>query len=131
MNQVVACAEVQATTWFKLEHSVYPYIGKMFKRAGYTFHRIDTVNQIGFPDCLCIRESDYFLIEVKLLKTNKLTDLLTNLKWQPGQIPFMLNALRNNQKYLLVVAKGDKLLIIGAKTNVWTMLSYSHNIRQL
>ena len=129
MGLRVACAEVQATRSFSLETKVYKYLKQVYNKAGWKFIRVDTTNQIGFPDCLCLKGSEYVLIEAKMLKTKKLTSVLDNMTWQPGQIPFMLQALIKKQCYLLIVAKGSKLLILGDESYVRTMLSYTDDFR--
>ncbi len=129
MGLRVACIEVQATRSFSLEHQVYTYLRPIFNKHGYKFVRVDTQNEIGMPDCLCLKGKEYSLIEVKLLKTKKLVSLLDNVSWQPGQIPFMLQALNKNQSYLLIIAKDRKLLIIGEEDYVRTMLSNTNSFR--
>lgn len=131
MGVHVVCKELRATCTFKLEDQVYSYLKKIFNKHAYKFIRVDTTNQIGMPDCLCLRGPEYVLVEVKMLKTNKLTSVLENVTWQAGQIPFMLQALLKKQCYLLIIAKNDKLLIIGDKEYVRTMLNYTDNFGQL
>ncbi len=127
MGLRVACKEIQATRSFALEADVYTYLKRVLNNDGWKFIRVDTQGQQGFPDCLCLKGSQYMLIEVKMLKTKKLNNILDNMKWQPGQVPFMLQALTKKQSYLLVVAKGNSLLIIGSKNNVWTMFNNPDN----
>lgn len=131
MGLRVVCKELRATRSFSLEDQVYPYLKKIFNRKGYRFIRVDTTNQIGMPDCLCLKGPEYVLIEVKMLKTKKLVSILDNMTWQPGQIPFMLQAILKKQCYLLIVAKDDKLLVIGEKDYVRTMLNHTDNFGQL
>lgn len=127
MGLRVACVELQATRNFSVEDEVYPYIKQVVNANAYKFMRIDTTNQIGMPDCLCLRGPEYSLIEVKRLKTNKLVSVLDNVTWQPGQIPFMLQALLKKQSYLLIIAKDNRLLIIGDSDYVRTMLSNTND----
>lgn len=129
MGMRVACAEVQATRPFTLESQVYDYLKKCFNKQGYKFIRVDTTNQIGFPDCVCLRQAEYCLIEAKMLKTKKLVRVLDNVAWQPGQIPFMLKALLTKQCYLLIIAKDSTLLILGERKYVRTMLNNTNNFR--
>jgi len=127
MGLRVACAEVQVTRPFSLEKQVYVYLKRVFNKAGWKFIRVDTQGQQGFPDCLCLRGSKYVLIEAKMLKTKKLTNVLDNMVFQPGQIPFMLQALIKKQSYLLIVAKDNKLLIIGDNYYVRSMSYYPYD----
>ncbi len=127
----VACVELQATRSFRLEGETYPYLASILKRLRYKVMRVDTTNQIGMPDLLCLKGDEYILIEVKRLKRQKLTNILDNLHWQPGQVPFMLQALIKQQSYLLIVAKGNRLLVIGDPAYVRTMLSDTNNFGQL
>ena len=131
MGLRVACAEVQVTRTFPLEKDVYKYLKRKFNEAGWKFIRVDTQGQQGFPDCLCLKGSEYILIEAKMLKTKKLVNVLDNMTWQPGQIPFLLQALIKKQSYLLIVAKDNKLLIIGDNYYVRKLLSDTNYFGQL
>ncbi len=123
----VACVELQAARSFSLETKVYTYLKRQFNENGYKFIRVDTTNQIGFPDCVCLKGSEYVLVEAKMLKTTTLTRLTTNVEWQAGQIPFMLKALLTKMNYLLIIAKDNRLFVIGDEKYVWTMLDNTNN----
>ena len=127
MGKRLACFELQANRSFKLESEVYSYLKRVMNTLRYKFIRVDTNNQIGFPDCLCLKGSEYILIEAKMLKTKKLTSVLDNVTFQPGQIPFLLQAVLKKQCYLLIVARDNKLLILGDKHYVRKLLSDSNN----
>ncbi len=129
MGKRVACRELQATRSFSLEHEVYPCLKRHANTAGWKFIRVDTQGQQGFPDCLLLKGKEYWLVEVKMLKTKKLKNPLDNVTWQPGQIPFMLQALQRKHRYLLVIAKADKLLILGEENNVRSMFNNTNNLR--
>jgi hypothetical protein len=124
----VACLELQATRSFNLEHETYQYLKSHSAKFGWKLIRVDTVAQQGFPDCLLLNHDKYWLIEVKMLKTIKLTRPLDNVTWQAGQIAFMLQAFKRHQNYALIIVKEDKLLILGDFNNVQSVLNHSDNI---
>lgn len=131
MGTEVACAELQAARSFKLEKETYPYLKSQSATHGWKFIRVDTTSQQGFPDCLLLKQDNYWLVEVKMLKTKKLTRPLDNVTWQSGQIAFMLQALLRKQNYLLIIVKDNKFMILGDHTNVRTMLNNTNVARCL
>lgn len=98
---------------FRLEIDIYAYIKRLTQLAGFKYHRIDTVNQQGFPDILLLKNDDYCLIEAKMLKKKKLVSLEDDLEWQFGQIAYAVRAVTLEHDYLLAVGRHNKLALIG------------------
>ena len=109
-GQDLICIRRKVNKTFVVESDVDHFIKKIFK--GWKYIKVDTVNQIGFPDNLLMKDSRYILIESKMLKKKELNVLEDDLKWQPGQLPFMKQALMLGLSYKLVVAKGNTLAYI-------------------
>ena len=105
------CAVIHTTKTFKLEvKDMYPYLKSMFSK--WKWHRIDTTNQIGFPDILLLRGGSYILIEAKILKKKQLNSIENDLVFQPGQLPFMKRSLTLRLDYILAVAKDNQIAFI-------------------
>lgn len=117
----VDCLTIQTNTTFKLEvHDMYPWIKNKFNT--WKFERIDTVNQIGFPDILILKKEQYCLMEAKILKKKALNSIEDDLTYQFGQLAFMKRSLTLGLSYMLVVGKGNLISFIGDKTCVETFL---------
>jgi len=121
-NQVLTCRSMKVSTWFDLEEDSYNFIKKKTNKAGWSFNRIDTTNQIGFPDILIVKEQAYCLIEVKRLKKKSLKLLEDDLVWQFGQIGFACSALKQKQNYVLSVVYKNNIAFIG-DNNVQSIIS--------
>lgn len=105
------CTVRHTSKAFKLEvKDMYPWLKIAFSK--WKWHRIDTVNQIGFPDILLLQGGRYRLIEAKILKKKQLNTIEDDLVFQPGQIPFMKRSLTLNLDYILVVAKDNQIAFI-------------------
>jgi hypothetical protein len=108
----VDCLTIETNTTFKLEvPDMYPYLKKYCNT--WKFQRIDTTNQIGFPDILLLKKGDYVLMEAKILKKKQLNSIEDDLKFEFGQIAFMKRSLTLGLSYILVVAKGNLISFIG------------------
>ena len=119
-GKTVACRVIDTNKQFKLETATYDYIKKRYKTWKYL--KVDTLNQIGFPDVLLLNGYQYLLIEAKLLKKKQLNSIEDDLKFEFGQLPFMKNALRLGLAYMLVVAKNNKIAFIGDELCLETFL---------
>lgn len=72
---------------------------------GCLYCRLEEKLQQGTPDIMIFGPTDYLLIEAKILRKKALTDIVTDLKWQPGQLAFMADALKYKLPYALLVGK--------------------------
>lgn len=106
------CLTWQCSSKFKLEADSYTYLKRKANNAGTRYIRVDTVNQIGFPDILLLRQDEYCMIEVKRLKRKKLVSLENNLDWQYGQVAFALRAIKLKESYALAVVVDNTLALI-------------------
>lgn len=103
---------------FKKESDIYKFLRPKVRKLGWKYLRVDTTNQIGFPDVLLLKEKEYWQLEAKLLKKKELLNLEDDLKWQYGQIAYMTTALSRNLNYILVVAKETTITFIKGDHNV-------------
>ena len=125
-KDVVVCDVIQTATSFPKESNLTDYLGKVTRKAGWKYLRVDTVNQMGFPDILLLKGSDYWQIEAKILRKKKLVSLEDDLKWQFGQIGYFKRALSLNLNYMLVVAKGNNIAYIKGENNVQQCFNYTN-----
>lgn len=127
MGGTVHCESFTTYKSFKLEDEVYAWLKRTMNNKGWRYTKLDEQGQAGIPDCLLLKGEKNWLIEVKMLKRKKLTSILDNLHFEPGQIPWMLKALKNKERYLLLVAKDNHIILIGEKHYVRTMLADTDN----
>lgn len=116
-NDTVTCLSKQVTVKFPLETTLTTYIKKISRKARWKYVKVDTVNQIGFPDILLLRQADYWQIEAKILRKKALTSIEDDLRWKFGQIGYMKNALTRNLNYILIVAKNSHIAFIKGASN--------------
>ena len=109
----LVCSVIETSSNFKSEKDSYSYIKKLATSNGWKYARIDTVDQIGFPDILILREDDYYLFEAKKLKQKTLVSLEDSLEWQFGQLAFAVRAFTLKLSYAITVCYENKLAIIG------------------
>lgn len=111
----VDCLTIETNTTFKLEvPDMYPWLKTKFNT--WKFQRIDTTNQIGFPDILLLKKDKYVLMEAKILKKKTLNSIEDDLTYQFGQLAFMKRSLTLGLSYILVVGKGNLISFIGGKS---------------
>ena len=128
----VVCLAKRTTVVFSKESNIYSYLKRLSQNAGWKFLRVDTTNQMGFPDILLLKGNTYWQIEAKLLKKKKLVTIEDDLKFQFGQLAYMKRALTLNLNYALVVAKDTTIAFITGATNEETKRSdYTNIIRFL
>lgn len=96
----------------RTEFDVYPMIKTVTEQRNWLYSRVDNKNQTGTPDIFVSRDQEYWYIEVKRLKKRRLESIEDDLVWQFGQLAFMKRALRNRSRYMLAVAKEDKLVFL-------------------
>lgn len=120
----LVCKDYETSSWFKLETDGYKCIKKTF--SDFKYHRIDTVDQKGFPDILLLKGSEYLLIEGKRLKKKKLVKLEDDLTWQYGQLGFAKRAFTLGLTYMIFVVKNNHIAMIGEETCLETFLSHRH-----
>lgn len=131
MGDAVVGKIVPTTAVFKLEKAIYSFIKKRAQNANWKYLRVDTKDQIGFPDILLLRGNIYWQIEAKLLKKKKLTTIEDDLDWQFGQLAYMKRALTLNTNYLLAVAKDSNIIFIKRKSDERHFANYPDFIEQL
>lgn len=103
---------VDTSKEFKLETDTYKYVRRTMGKKGWRCQRIDTVAQMGFPDMLLTKGLEYLQIEAKLQKTQSLTNLSTNLRWEPGQLAYAKLSIRNKEPYVLLIGTGTTLKLV-------------------
>lgn len=106
------CHVIKSNSPFNYEADSYTYIKKMSSKGGYKYLRIDTVDQIGFPDILLMKRSEYCMIEAKRLNKIHLVNLEKDLSWQFGQVAFAVRAIKLGLDYAIAVCKDYNLAII-------------------
>lgn len=106
------CKTLQTHVNVKLESQSYAYIKHATRSHGWKYHRIETIDQDGFPDVIVFKGSQYWLIESKVLKKKALISLSDDLQWQPGQLALMKRSHTLKMNYLLFVHKGLELAVI-------------------
>ncbi len=111
-GSTVECIILQTAVEFNTETNIYKYIKKASTKAYWKYLRIDTKSKIGFPDVLLLRKDNYWQIEAKMLRKNKLISLQDDLKWQFGQLAYMKNAFSRNLNYMLVVGKNNSIAFL-------------------
>lgn len=117
----VDCLTIETNTTFKLEvPDMYPWLKTKFNT--WKFQRIDTTNQIGFPDILILKKERYGLMEAKILKKKSLNSIEDDLTYQFGQLAFMQRSLTLGLSYMLVVGKGNLISFIGDRLCLETFL---------
>lgn len=117
----VDCLTIETNSTFKLEVTdMYPWLKKRFNT--WKFQRIDTTNQIGFPDIILLKKDNYVLMEAKILKKKSLNSIEDDLVYQFGQLAFMQRSLTLGLSYILVVGKGKYISFIGDKKCLTTCL---------
>lgn len=109
----LSCETITTNSKFKIESETYKYIKEKLTSNGYKYYRIDTVDQIGFPDILALKKKEYILIEAKILKKKHLKSITDDLEWQFGQVAFAVRAFSMNLNYLIAVGKENNLSLIG------------------
>lgn len=113
----VRCVVTQCASTFPRESSLYTHVRRIALARDWRYIRVDTQDQIGFPDILLMRKREFWLIEGKMLKKRQLRSLEDDLQWQFGQLAFMNRALVSGVPYILAVAKGDCLAYISGVEN--------------
>ncbi len=88
---------------FNRETELYHVVQNAAQAHGWEYCRIENKLQNGTPDIFLFRAHDYWLIEAKMLRKTLLRSIEDDLKWQPGQLTFMLRALRSKANYMLIV----------------------------
>ena len=121
LGMELACNIVQVPTPFKLEKDTYTYIRSRSVENGWKFLRIDTIDQIGYPDISIFREDTYNLIECKLLRKKQLASIEDDLHFEFGQLQFAVRAIKLNLNYTLAVGKGNQLAFIQGHYNKWNI----------
>ncbi len=109
----ISCRVIETDRQFSRETVTYSFIKQRW--ATWKYHRIDTTDQIGFPDVLLLKDYRALLIEGKLLKKKALKCIQDDIKFQPGQLPYMKRSLTLGLPYLLAVGKGNLIAFIGDK----------------
>lgn len=116
---------------FSNEKKLTDYLKKLTQKAGWKYLRVDTANQMGFPDILLLKQKTYWQIEAKILRKKQLVSLEDDIKWQYGQIGYMKRALTLNLNYMLVVAKDNSIVFIKGDHNDTKCSCYPHFVEQL
>ena len=98
--------------FFNEEKKLTTHLKRASSKSGWRFLKVDTDVQIGFPDVLLLKKERFWLIESKILKKKNLIKLEDDLKWQPIQISFMVDALRRKLNYSLFVGFKKQLCVI-------------------
>ncbi len=119
----LTCNIVSAPNPFKLERQTYHFIRKHSVEDYWKVLRIDTTDQIGYPDLSLYKEQSYNLIECKLLKKKNLVSIEDDISFEFGQFPFMVRALKLKLNYTLAVAKGNQLAFIQGTYNPWQLIT--------
>ena len=109
----LTCKTIQVGSAFILERNVDHWVKNYFQPKGWSYNKIDTQRQHGFPDILLLRKSNYIMIEDKLLRKKQLLSLEDDLKWQFGQLAFAKRSLSRGNNYLLCVGKNKTIAFIG------------------
>lgn len=105
---------------FSIEDKGVAWLRDRARLGGWKFHKIDTINQMGFPDVLLLKGVDYWLIECKRLKKKALNNLADDLAWQPGQLSYFKRSLTLNLNYVLTVFKNNEVIIFTGENNAST-----------
>lgn len=109
-----ACRSWQVQAKIANETGTYGYIKKLVRSHGWKYKRVETIDQDGFPDIMVFKGPNYWAIESKMLTKRKLVRIEDDLKWQPGQLPFMKRSHTLNMNYMLLIyGKGTMASIIG------------------
>lgn len=120
-GQVMQCNVVHLPNPLKLETGIYRFLKPVVQADGWKYSRIDTTDQQGWPDVTLLRGQEYNLIECKMLKKVRLQDILNDIHFEFGQVPFMARSLSLKLNYTLAVGKGHKLAFIQGSYNPWTI----------
>lgn len=128
-GSTVVGKEILTTVDFKLETKIYDYVKRIFQKDQWKYLRVDTQNQIGFPDVLLLKEATYWQIEAKLLKKKQLKDIASDLRWEYGQLAYFKRALTLNLNYMLAVAKKDRIIFFKGVSNERQCPDYPYPIR--
>lgn len=102
---------------FKLERDVYVEISARASREAWSSVRIEDKLARGTPDMILLRQKEYCFVEAKFLKKGLLTDPLTQLEWQPGQLAFLKRAIRSGFRYMLVIGTNDGLWYLAGEND--------------
>lgn len=130
LNSVVVCKVVQTATEFLREDKIYEVIKRLSRNDGWAYRRVDTTNQMGFPDILLLKGQTYWQIEAKILKKKELVSIEDDLTWQFGQLGYLQTSVSKGLNYMLAVGKGSKLAFIKGENSVNTKCaSYPNFIR--
>ena len=69
---LLTCTTVQVSSAFKQETDTYDHIRPIAQKKLWRYHRIDTTGQFGFPDILLLKQTNFWLLECKILRKKKL-----------------------------------------------------------
>lgn len=117
-NKTLLCLVRHRSVLFDRETAIYSYIINKFTKLDYNVYRVDTKNQIGFPDMLLLSPTSTLLFEAKMLKKKALISIQDDLGWQQGQIAFMMNAINKQLPYALIVAKNYSIAYIAGEQTI-------------
>lgn len=131
LESAAICKSSQVAATFSNESKLTDYLKKITRNAGWKYLRVDTTNQMGFPDILLLKKKTYWQIEAKILRKKKLVSLEDDLKWQFGQIGYMKRALTLNLNYMLVVGKESSIAFIKGDHNGSECSDYPDFVGQL
>jgi len=121
MGNTLACEVFRLRSPLKRETTLEALIKNVSRPLGWKFHNIENMDQNGTPDVLLLRRAEYWFIECKMLKVNRLMSVLDNLKWQPGQLPYMKRAQTLKLNYMLAVGHRDQVAILKGVFNDYTL----------
>lgn len=85
------------------ETDVYKAIERVARPRGWRYYRVENKLQNGFPDITVFKGQQYWFIEAKKLRRKTFQSPVDDLKWQPGQLDFLLRALASKSNYMLAV----------------------------
>jgi hypothetical protein len=118
LGEDLVCETYCTKSSFTKEKDSYIFIKKNFEDKGYRYVRVDTVNQIGFPDILLLKREIYLLIEAKRLKKKGLSIIEDDLEWQFGQLAFAVRSFTSGVNYAISVCKDNKIAFIGKEKEI-------------
>lgn len=96
----------------KKESALYTLMKDKAEKLCWTFVRVETKDQQGFPDMLLLKGPSFWLIEAKKLYKKNLYSIKDDLHWQYGQLGFLATAVTQKMPYCLLVGAKDHILYI-------------------
>ena len=94
------------------ESALYPLLTNAAKKSYWVPVRVENKFSAGTPDLFIFRGAEYFVLECKVCRRKKFSNILTDLHWQPGQLHFFQLSLQHALPYCLVVRHQQKLIFV-------------------